>query len=79
MLGEVKWSRRPVGRRVLEELVEKTGRVVPAGDWKVHYALFARAGFSDPVREAAHQHNALLIDLERLDRDLSSRVKGSGR
>jgi len=36
----------------------------------VHYALFARAGFTDAVQAEATQHQVLLVDLERLGRDL---------
>ncbi len=70
MLGEVKWSRDPVARSVVGGLVAKTGRVVPAGDWTVHYAFFARAGFTDAARAAADEVGAVLVDLELLDRDL---------
>ncbi len=72
LLGEVKWSRDPVGRGVVDQLVAKTDKVVPAGDWTVHYSLFARAGFTGGARAAAREHGALLVDLERLDRDLGS-------
>ncbi len=72
LLGEVKWSRDPVGRSVVSGLVAKTDRVVPAGDWTVSYAFFARAGFTDAARAAASEHGAVLVDLERLDRDLGA-------
>lgn len=67
LLGEVKWSRNPVGRSVVKELVAKTDHVVPTGDWTVHYAFFARAGFTDAARLAAGEVGALMIDLDRLD------------
>ncbi len=70
LLGEVKWSRDQVGRSVVNGLVAKTGNVVPAGDWTVHYAFFARAGFTAAARAAADEVGAVLVDLERLDRDL---------
>jgi hypothetical protein len=72
LLGEVKWSRDPVRRGVLEQLVAKTDKVVPAGDWTVYYALFARAGFTEATRLAADDREALLVDLSQLDRDLGS-------
>jgi len=37
----------------------------------VYYAYFARAGFTDAAREEAQTVSALLIDLGRLDNDLS--------
>ena len=70
LLGEVKWSRDPVGRGVIVKLVEKSEKVVPDGDWSVHYAFFARAGFTGAARAEAASVNAILVDLARLDRDL---------
>lgn len=71
LLGEVKWSRDPVGRRVVTDLIDKTPRVVPKGEWTVHYGFFARAGLTQPAQTLADEHGALVVDLERLDRDLS--------
>lgn len=70
LLGECKWGVDVVGQPVIRELVEKTPKVVPGEDWKVHYAYFARAGFSNTAQEEAHKINAILIDLETLDDDL---------
>lgn len=38
--------------------------------WTVHYAFFARAGFTDAARTEAESVGAQLVDLERLDADL---------
>jgi len=38
----------------------------------VYYAFFARAGFTDAARSLAQDHETLLIDLDRLDRDLQT-------
>jgi AAA+ ATPase superfamily predicted ATPase len=70
LLGECKWGVGPVRRSVLRELVEKTARVVPEEGWQVHYALFARAGFTDAARTLAAGLNLLLVDLTRLDAEL---------
>jgi len=70
LLGECKWGAGPVRRSVIRELSEKTPRVVPGEDWQVHYALFARAGFTDAARAEAGLLGALLVDLETLDADL---------
>jgi AAA+ ATPase superfamily predicted ATPase len=70
LLGEAKWSTDPIRRSVVRELVEKAPRVVPAPDWRVHYAFFARAGFTDAARREADTHDALLVDLATLDADL---------
>jgi len=72
LLGEAKWGTGAVGRQVLTELIAKTPQVVPdrGAGWTVHYALFAREGFTDAARAEAERHGAWLVDLERLDRDL---------
>jgi len=75
LLGECKWGADKVRRSVIRELVEtKTPKVLkelPDGEgWKVHYAFFARAGFTDAARAEAESLEASLVDLERLDGDL---------
>lgn len=75
LLGECKWGVNPVGRSVVRELIEKTPKVLKdlpaAGEgWTAHYAFFARSGFTPAARAEAKAHSALLVDLERLDRDL---------
>jgi AAA+ ATPase superfamily predicted ATPase len=75
LLGECKWGVQPVDISVIRELVEKTPQVTPTGreggaTWQVHYAFFARAGFTEAARTEAENLGALLIDLETLDADL---------
>jgi AAA+ ATPase superfamily predicted ATPase len=70
LLGECKWGTNPIGREVIRELIDKTSRVVPGNDWKVHYAFFARAGFTPAAQQTANEARALLVDLVRLDSDL---------
>ena len=70
LLGECKWGVDAVGRSVIRELVEKSPQVVPEDDWQVHYAFFARAGFTDAARAEAEAVGAQLVDLETLDVDL---------
>ena len=72
LLGEAKWGTNLVGRKVLTDLATKASQVVPekGEDWTVHYALFARSGFTEATVIEARQCGALLIDLETLDRDL---------
>lgn len=70
LLGECKWGANPVDRAVVRELIEKAPKVVPGPDWHVHFAYFARAGFTDAARSEAEAAGALLIDLARLDEDL---------
>lgn len=69
LLGECKWSRQPAGRAVVTTLIEKTPHVVPEGDWQVYYAFFARAGLTPAAQAEAEQHGAIVVDLDRLDRE----------
>ena len=77
LLGECKWGKDQVGRSVIRELIEnKTPKVSkdlsPQGDaWQVHYVFFGRAGFTDAARNKAEEVGAELVDLTRLDSDLS--------
>ncbi|MFZ2095406.1 MAG: ATP-binding protein [Anaerolineales bacterium] len=70
LLGECKWGVDAVGYSVIRELVEKAPKVVPDEGWKVYFAYFARAGFTDAAREEAQTLGALLVDLETLDNDM---------
>ena len=70
LLGECKWGIHTVGRSTVQELVNKATLVVPGEDWQVHYALFARSGFTDAARTEAKSVSALLIDLKTIDADL---------
>jgi len=72
LLGECKWGLSAVSRKTIRELVDKTSKVVPGDEWRVHYAYFARTGFTDAARAEAQQVGAILVDLTRLDNDLRS-------
>ena len=76
LLGEAKWGTEAVKRDVVRELIgAKTPKVLKtlpdAGEgWAVHYAFFARAGFTDAACGEAESVGGQLVDLERLDIDL---------
>jgi len=70
LLGECKWGMDTVRRSVIRELIEKAPLVVPGEDWDIHYAFFARAGFTEAARAEAKTVGATLVDLTRLNRDL---------
>ncbi len=76
LLGECKWGTEAVSRNVVRDLVEsKTHHVLErlpdkGSDWTPHYAVFARGGFTEAAQVYAIDHNALLVDLARLDQDL---------
>ena len=71
LLGECKWGQKPVGREVIQALLHKTDKVLP-GDatWQVHYAFFARQGFTEAAQALAAEHNALLITLSQIETDM---------
>ena len=60
--------------RVLKALRQAQDTALPDGGagWAVHYAFFARAGFTDAAQASAATHGALLVDLARLDRYLET-------
>ncbi len=63
LLGEVKWSSRPLGTNILKHLEEASQAVdVPSTVRRRHFALFSRAGFTDALRrEAATRGDVHLI------------------
>ena len=59
---------------MIRELIGETSRVVPDNGWQVQYVFFARSGFTDAARRETELVGATLVDLSRLDRDLSPTV-----
>jgi len=72
LLGECKWTSEPLGRSVVQGLFDKTPTVVPGdlADWKVTYAFFSKAGFTDEAKKLGRADHCLWISLDQLDRDL---------
>lgn len=90
VLGECKWQTQPVGRDVLQDLVNKTGEIVPKrGQWQVSYLGFAREGwtpvaqaFADEIRTMNIPQQAnwrppsmQLLDLTQVDTDLHNWIR----
>lgn len=67
LVGECKWTERPVGVNVLEKLVGKVS-LLPGGPWRrVIYALFAKRGFTPALQDrAAVEEDILLVTPETL-------------
>jgi AAA+ ATPase superfamily predicted ATPase len=88
LLGECKtsassvepWGTGAVDRGTVRELTEartpKVLRQLPdeGAGWRVFYAFFARAGFTEAARAAGEAVGAQLVDLATLDRDLRNAV-----
>jgi uncharacterized protein len=78
LLGECKWGVNPVGRSVVMELVErKTPLALKAlpnegQEWTIHYAFFARKGFTEAALAAGQTCQAMMVDLGSLDAGLSA-------
>jgi AAA+ ATPase superfamily predicted ATPase len=71
LVGEVKWGKGTVSRRVLTDLIERSQKMpqVEKG-WSVEYALFARDKFSDASQTAANELGAHLIQLPEIEQML---------
>lgn len=60
--GEAKWSKKPVGIDILDDLKRKTSLVEwNSGKRTEHFILFSRSGFTDAVRERGKKEGVLLI------------------
>jgi hypothetical protein len=83
LLGECKWSLEPIDRAIIRELPAKAPKVLKElpGEgigWRVAYAYFARAGFTDAARGEARSLGARLVDLKTLDEDLRKELGVGG-
>ena len=76
LLGECKWGDRKVGRNVVRSLKARTEQVVPSGEWTVHYAFFARKGFTAAAEVEARDLGAKLVPLEQIEIDMRAWQKG---
>lgn len=84
ILGECKWSPKPMGVEVFKTLAKKTDNVVPKqGRWSIYYVGLARGDWSDAAKmwcsaEASKLSGnnwkatgALAVDLNQVDEQLS--------
>ncbi len=63
LVGECKWSIKPVGTNVLDHLRQVARLLQREGNWeRVVLALFARAGFTQALQETAAQEGVILVD-----------------
>jgi AAA+ ATPase superfamily predicted ATPase len=67
LFGEAKWSQRPVGTDIYEDLKRKA-RLVEWGkpERKEYYCLFSRSGFTPKIIEAAKREGVFLFQEDRL-------------
>lgn len=67
LFGEVKWSNKPVGTNIYDNLQRKSDQVEwQWGERKKYYCLFSKSGFTDAMMRLAHQDNLFLFHKEML-------------
>jgi AAA+ ATPase superfamily predicted ATPase len=67
LFGECKWTSRPVGANVLDDLKRKAHPLLQSARLRnAHYALFARSGFTEGLAAQAEHENILLVGPETL-------------
>ncbi|MBL7170936.1 MAG: ATP-binding protein [Candidatus Omnitrophica bacterium] len=67
LFSEVKWSNKPIGTNIYEDLKKKSQRV----EWgkknrKEYFALFSKAGFTPEMKKAAKKENIYLFHMDKL-------------
>ncbi|GMQ79363.1 MAG: ATP-binding protein [Anaerolineae bacterium] len=71
LIGEAKWGRKPLNRRILTDLIQRSQRMPQVAEgWQTQYALFAREGFTDGLQQKAKSLDALLISLDQIESTL---------
>ncbi len=64
--GECKWTRRPVGERIVRQLHERVGQLWLKPNRIRSYMLFSGGGFTEGLVRQAQAESMHLVDLERL-------------
>jgi len=67
LFGECKWTNRPVGTNILDDLKRKAYPLMQStGLRTAHFALFARSGFTEALQTQAQHEGVRLIGPETL-------------
>lgn len=61
LVGECKWSAKPVGLNILIDLKHKVQALPVTADWQVTYALFSKSGFTPDLATLAQDEGILLV------------------
>lgn len=64
LAGECKWTARPVGIDIFENLKRKTRLALEGNNWQVSYYLFAKSGFTSALQELAIQERIHRVNIE---------------
>jgi hypothetical protein len=76
LLGECKWCDDVISREIIVDLVQNKSPLVLQDiwdgkrDWNVHYAVFARRGFTQAAKKEMQKYMGQLIDLKMIDQTL---------
>lgn len=66
LLAECKWSTKPIGSNILDDLVKKAAVIQDEMNFKqVYYAIFSRSGFTDALKKS-QRSDLLLFHLDDL-------------
>lgn len=67
IFGECKWSEKPVGTNIYEELKEKAAKVEwNKDDRKEYYILFSKSGFTPDMKQLAKKNGLFLVEKDVL-------------
>ncbi|MEZ4735791.1 MAG: DUF234 domain-containing protein [Caldilineaceae bacterium] len=72
LVGECKWTQRPVGTNILADLQRKAQRLIGSeAGWQLQFALFAKSGFTPDLQQLAADQGVLLATPAQLVQELS--------
>lgn len=67
LVGECKWSIKPVGVNVLEDLKQKAQVLIRTGEiGRPYYALFSRSGFTSTLEAQAQENGVMLFTVDQI-------------
>lgn len=73
LIGEAKWGRDLLSRRLLPDLVKRSQRMPQVAEgWATHYVLFGREGFTDALQQEAAETGVDLVNLAQMELTLRS-------
>ena len=61
LLGECKWTRSPVNEAILDSLIQRSTLLPRIRQYRIHYALFSKKGFTTALMERARKEHILLF------------------
>jgi uncharacterized protein len=64
LAGECKWTARPIGTDILENLKRKSRLLLNGKNWQVIYYLFSKSGFTPALQELTGKEPIHLVNIE---------------